>query len=361
MLIFVLQFASVFLLYFLFSATVDWEKFDVSYFAWSGLVAGLVVVAEVAWIYLTQDIWLSGAVNRDLIFSGWGTNNNMGAMITTALPFAFYLAQKKKHNSIYLILALILSVGVVFSCSRGSVVVAVPVAIISYIYAFVKTKDKREYAITSALLVVALVIAATLFWDRAVIVFERVPAILDHADGGLVFNHSGRFEIYKQGFEIFSKHPILGDGFYFSAYEFNEFSVVDRFSNFFPPRMHNTIIQMLASCGFVGLLAYGFHRWQTIRLLVKRWSIENAYISLYLVSLLGMSMLDCHFFNVGPTLFYSMALAVAEFGQSCDEIEHEVAEPLDENEVDDISLLTEPHTCDIITEKDSTVQGGLLE
>ena len=311
-----IQFASVFFLYFLFSATVDWKKFDVSYFAWSGLVAGLVVVAQVIWIYLTQDIWVSEAVNRDLIYTGWGSNNNMGAMITTALPFAFYLAQKKKHNAIYLILALVLAVGVVFSCSRASALLAVPVAILSYLYAFVKTKNKREYAITSALLVALLAIAAMLFWDRATVIFERVPSIIDHVDGDLVFNHSGRFEIYRQGIEIFLKNPVLGDGFYFGGHEFAEFSIVDRFSSFFPPRMHNTIIQMLASCGIVGLLAYMFHRGQTIWVLVKRWSAENAYLSLYLFSLLGMSMLDCHFFNVGPTLFYSMALAVAEFGQN---------------------------------------------
>ena len=30
--------------------------------------------------------------------------------------------------------------------------------------------------------------------------------------------------------------------------------------------------------------------------------------------LLLCSLLDCHFFNIGPTLFYSMALA---FGEHC--------------------------------------------
>ena len=308
-----IQFASVFLLYYIFSATVDWERFDIDYFAWSGLVPGFVVLAELIWIYLTRDIWLDGAVNRDVIYTGWGVNNNVGAIMVTSIPFAFYFAGKKKHNSVYLILALILFIGVVFSCSRGSAVVAIPVAVLSYIYAFSKTKNKKEFGVTSALLVAVLVIAVAFFWDRAMIIFERVPSVVDLVDGVVVFNHSGRFEIYEQGIEIFLKHPILGDGFYFAEYNIDEFSVVDRFSSFFPPRMHNTIIQMLATCGIVGLLAYAYHRLQTICLFVRRWSVGRAYIAVYMLALLGMSLLDCHFFNVGPTLFYSIALAVVEF------------------------------------------------
>ena len=36
-----------------------------------------------------------------------------------------------------------------------------------------------------------------------------------------------------------------------------------------------------------------------------------AYIDLRVLVLLGCSLLDCHLFNIGPTLYYSMALAFA--------------------------------------------------
>jgi O-antigen ligase len=95
---------------------------------------------------------------------------------------------------------------------------------------------------------------------------------------------------------------------------------VAEFSAFFPSRWHNTIIQLLASCGVVGLLAYCYHRYQTIRLFVKKRTTVNVYIGIYIVTLLGMSLLDCHFFNVGPVLFYSIALAVMEYGKSMDKV-----------------------------------------
>ena len=311
-----IQFASVFLLYYIFSVTVDWESFDVDSFAWAGLVPGFVVIAELVWIYLTGDIWLEGAVNRDAIYTGWGTYNNMGAIIVFAIPFAFYLAQKRKHNAIYLILAAILFVGALLSCSRGGILFAVIVTLLSYVYTLIKTENKKEFGITSALLATLFAVAVIAFREKAMLIFERVPSIADFVDGEVVFNSESRFRIYEAAFERFLRNPILGQGFYCRDFAFDEFSTVERFSSFFPPRMHNTVIQILATCGAVGIIAYLYHRLQTVSLFVKRRSVGKAYIAIYMLALLGMSLLDCHFFNVGPTLFYSMALAVVEFGEN---------------------------------------------
>ena len=311
-----IQFLSIFFLYFVFSATVDWKKFNFDYFAWSGLVAGFVVLAELAWLYVTQEVWIDGAISRDMLYTGWGTYNNMGAIITTAIPFAFYLAQRKKFSSAYLIIVLVLNIGTLFSCSRSSIVFAALVTLLSYVYTFVKTENKKEFAITSVLLAVSFTAAAVILRERVADVFQHIPPIAESIDGETIFGDSGRLEIYREGLKRFLQKPIAGQGFFSHDYDFYEFSTVESFSNFFPPRLHNTIIQILSTCGIIGILAYAYHRTQTVCLLVKKRSIENVYIGIYLLGLLGMSLLDCHFFNVGPTLFYSIALAVAEFSQS---------------------------------------------
>ena len=46
--------------------------------------------------------------------------------------------------------------------------------------------------------------------------------------------------------------------------------------------------------------------------MLKNPTAGKAFISISLLALLGTSLLDSHFFNVGPVLFYSMALAFAE-------------------------------------------------
>lgn len=317
-----IQSLSLFLLYFLFSATIQWERFNTDYFAYIGLVTGFVVVFELAWVYLTGDIIVDGVVDRVKICTGWGTYNNMGAIIALAIPFAFYFACKKRHCGVYLLFALLLMVGVVFSCSRSSMVCAAITFIISFIYTFIKANNKKEFRILSLVLVVGFVACELIFFESAKGMFESVPNIADIIEGDVVFNDSGRFTIYVEGCKAFLRNPIFGQTFYSFDYDLFDFSEVNQFSEFFPPRWHNTFIQLLASCGLVGFWAYLYHRYQTISLFVKKRTQINVYIGIYIFTLLCLSMIDCHFFNVGPTLVYSMGLAVMEYGQAFDKADN---------------------------------------
>jgi hypothetical protein len=82
--------------------------------------------------------------------------------------------------------------------------------------------------------------------------------------------------------------------------------------NFIPPRWHNTIIQILASCGLVGMAAYLIHRLQTVAVLFIHPEKPKVFIFLSILSLLLISLMDCHLFNIGPTIYYSVALAFFE-------------------------------------------------
>lgn len=313
-----IQALSILLLYFVYSATIDWERFNVDHFAYIELITGFVVVFQLFWIYYTCDVLVDGVIDRTKIITGWGVYNNIGAMIAIAIPFAFYFACRKKHGGIYLILAFCLLLGVIFSCSRGSIVCALISFLISYIYTFVKAKNKKEIWISSLIIFSILAIGCFIYQDSIKETFRNVPKIADIVDGHIVWGHSGRLEIYIEGWKTFLKNPIFGQSFYSLDYDLAEFSKVDKFSSFFPPRWHNTFIQIVASCGLVGLGAYLFHRYQTIRLFIKKRNTANAYIAISIFTLLCLSMLDCHFFNVGPALVYSMALAVMEYNKASD-------------------------------------------
>jgi hypothetical protein len=47
-------------------------------------------------------------------------------------------------------------------------------------------------------------------------------------------------------------------------------------------------------------------------LFIKKKSRATTFIGISILALLLMSLVDCHFFNVGPVLFYSIVLAVME-------------------------------------------------
>ena len=115
------------------------------------------------------------------------------------------------------------------------------------------------------------------------------------------------------GLKQFRQYPIFGGSFYPQG-EFVpwDWADLEAFSSFFPPRWHCTLVQIAASCGIVGLAAYVFHRVQTVCMMVRRRNVEKLFIGLYILALLAAGLLDNHFFNIGPVLMYSMALAFAE-------------------------------------------------
>lgn len=314
-----IQIVAIGLLYIVFSATVKWNDFNSEYLAWIGLTTGLLVFAELFWIYFTQDVMQEGVIVRANIWNGWGVYNNIGAMIAMAIPFAFYFACEKRNSGIYLLLAILLMIGVIFSCSRGSIVFATVSFFISFFYTFIKAKSKKQFRMVSVVSGTVFVLVGVVHSDRLQEIFMSVPDIFNIVDGEMFFNDSDRIEIYVEGLKAFLKNPIFGQSFYSIDYKLPDFSELETFSSFFPARWHNTIIQLLASCGIVGLLAYLFHRYQTIQLIIKKHTTINIYIGIYIFTLISLSMVDCHFFNVGPTLFYSMALAVMEYGQSSDQ------------------------------------------
>ncbi|MBQ7392243.1 MAG: O-antigen ligase family protein, partial [Clostridia bacterium] len=229
---------------------------------------------------------------------------------------AFYFAARKKRSSIFLVIGYLLLIMVILSCSRGSIVGAVFAFFASLVYTFIKCNNKKEFRIAALAMLGIVVVSLLIFHKQLAPIFSHVPVIgqVDE-NGSLVVNDSGRFNIYKNGWESFLRNPIFGQSFYPVEFDIYSFANLAQFNSFFPPRWHNTVIQLLASCGIVGMLAYGYHRFDTIRLYIKKRSLTNTYVAFCIITLLLMSLLDCHFFNVGPVLFYSIALAVMEFGQ----------------------------------------------
>ena len=124
-----------------------------------------------------------------------------------------------------------------------------------------------------------------------------------------------RLETYVEGFRQFSKFPVFGGSFFPLKKDLYQWAFDGTtFAYLFPPRWHNTLIQLVATGGVACLAAYVVHRIQTIRLFTKNFSGEKLFVGLSIAVLLLTSMVDCHFFNLGPALLYSAMLAVVEFG-----------------------------------------------
>lgn len=294
--------------YFLFCGGVDWEEVDKEYFSWIGVSVGCVLLAEILWLYLTADVIIDGSIERDNLYTGWGICNNIGGMLIMMIPFAFHLSLKRYYRNWFgVLVASAFLLGAYFTCSRAAMIIGTVIYLLCFFLMLRYAQDRRQPTLMFLFFVVCLVLIVVVRWDRVKVLFEFI------LKRGLKL--SKRDIVYTDGLKLFLKNPLLGTTFYppaeLAPYDFSSSEV---FSNFFPARWHNTIVQLLACCGLFGLVAYSLHRVQTLKLFFRQPSARILFTATSVLALLIASLVDCHFFNIGPVLFYSMALA---FGENC--------------------------------------------
>ncbi len=272
--------------------------------------AGLLL--EVVGMYLTPTAIAkikNGTFIRDDLKCGWGIYNNMGGMMAMLLPAPFYLACAKKRGWLYLFVASFFMLGVIFTQSRGACLAGAATYLVGIIFTVIYTpKEKRK----ACLLSLGVIAVCILLIGGILLAWEDNPILGPMLGKGA--DDSGRFELYKSGLKTFLQSPILGTGFYGAIdagiYQHAWKVIPDDF--FIPPRYHNTVVQLLATGGVVALLAYLFHRFQTVLLAFKNPAPHKTFLGLCICAHLLASLLDCHVFNLGPGLTYGIILLCME-------------------------------------------------
>ena len=307
------QIVSLCVTYFFFFYTVDWSKRKVSDGATLFTIVGIGMFLEVVGMYLKPDVLqkiMDETFTRKDLESGWGIYNNVGGMMAMLMPAPFYFAVTQKRGWRYVLLASLLMVGVVLSQSRGAIVCGSVAYIASAVFAFIyspKSERKASIITFASVCVVVIVSFLVLYLNK-----DNITILTSMLQSGL--DDSGRFEIYITGLKQFCEAPFFGNGFYCSeglVFQYGQ-EFIPTEGYFLPPRYHNTVVQLLASCGVVGLLAYGFHRYQTIKLFIKNPAPHKTFLAMGLLAHALASLLDCHMFNMGPGLTYGVMLLFAE-------------------------------------------------
>ncbi|MBR5023085.1 MAG: O-antigen ligase family protein [Oscillospiraceae bacterium] len=302
-----IQFVAVAGLYWLFSGSVKWEQAPKAYVYWMGICVGYVLVAELLSIYLTKQIWVGGTIHREHIFTGWGNYNSMGALFAMMIPLPFYLAVKGRFTWFGLLSSFVFLAALLFTCSRVSMIMGAVIFVISYVFYLIHSRHAKGRIVIYAISALIPIVVLTVFW-------KEIQSLLGRMSDIGFESIAERSKGYAEGIKQFLKYPIFGGTFF--PVNFKELYVwaqVDNFTALFPPRWHNTVIQLLATGGVVCLFGYIVHRVQTVKLFLKNPSGDKTFVALSILALLLASLLDCHFFNVGPVLLYSAMLAFTEF------------------------------------------------
>ncbi len=312
----IVQILSLSFFYFYFYFTVDWEKTDKRYIfiVFTAIAAGL--LAEIVGMYFQSGILTAENPHRSMLYTGWGIYNNVGGVMAMCMPAPFYFTLKAKKNGwLFTLLGCLYMLGVILTQSRSAILCGGMVFVAAAVIVLVKTRGKDRVISASlfGVLAAALIVAVILLRSNISSLFTSLFS-MDLSD-------NGRFEIYRNCFAAFREAPVFGMGFYHTpgvvmtndgVMQHVVFPNTSIDLGFIPPRAHNTILQLLASGGIVALIAYLFHRGQTLFLFFRRPTTEKTVIFLCIAALLLASLLDCHFFNFGPGLLYSCLLISAE-------------------------------------------------
>ncbi len=295
--------------YLLFSAFLQYDKKSIDYFMGCLVGVGLLICAELIFAYFTTVAYdAAGNIIKESVVLGWGVWTNIGCMLVFFMPACFYFAASHPHGWIAYGLGLLHYLCILLSQSRAALLVGTLSLLLCLVYLCIKGKNRKQNLIFTAILAACGVLVVVLFSDK---LFSLVNNFLEKG-----FDDNGRYSLWSSAWDAFLRAPVFGSGFYDTC-------SYDGWSTFGMPQMcHNTVLQFFGSIGAVGILAYGYHRFETIKLFFKKPNATKIFLGICILGFLLFGMLDVVFFIGYTNIFYMMMLLFMQYSEKPEQKEY---------------------------------------
>jgi len=283
-----------------FLVTVEWNKDSFSFVCDCATVMAAVIAVQMGLLYVTDSVFRNLVSNdphraKGMIWLGWAPSNLIAITIAIVLPLVLYRMCTAKYSLIYFAVALIAVIAMIYTFCRNTALFALPMFLAVSVFALVKAKDKGALRI-------AYGVTAGLGGVLILIFLPQITGSLNFFESrGL--GDSGRFELYRKAVDHFLTWPVFGVGFGHLTGGAERIGV---------SLYHNHLLQFLASMGIVGLVVYGFHRFQTVRLLIKKRDKVNIFIFISIGMVVLTGLLDNTLFNPMMLILYTVMLVMLE-------------------------------------------------
>ncbi len=215
------------------------------------LAVAFTIVSEVIFIYFDNRIIRDGIIYKFDIRNGWGIHNNFAGLLCICVPFLSYAAIKESSRNTRLIYAfglLYACAGILLTLSRNGILL-MAILLTGAFIVLIKSAHPRKPLVFDVLLtsLALIVLLVALFCDE----IQKLLTVLLESGFGL----NGREELYRQGIGHFLSNPIFGVGWFKCNPDTSSIP-----PNSFAPafKYHNIAVQLLASCGIVGLFGWLF-------------------------------------------------------------------------------------------------------
>ena len=213
--------------------------------------------------------------------------NNGSTMLMLAMPFAFYYSRR---NYAAFLLGIFIYLEILLTGSRGGLLFgAAELGLCCLTMIILDKKHRKINIITVCVCLIAVLVLGKFFEE---LIRYTIQRMLNPSE------NSTRIELYKRGINDFKTSPIIGRGI---AYMGNR--DVHPSAKHALCWYHNSIIQVAASCGAVGIAAFTFLNVQRIRVFIKNISFFAIIMLLSFIGLEMMSLVNPGIFVPVPYLF----------------------------------------------------------
>lgn len=267
------------------------------------ILVSWILVVELLNVYIVSIApgWVDWLSKGEILF-GWGVSNTCACLLSIQVPLLFYGIYRGTHVIPASLTVVAVLVAIVCTLSRSALLFTSIVLVVCLLYACCFSKHRKSFIFTSLGMIALVGVLCLIFRDR-------VRSILNYFSF-VGFDDSGRFRVWRLSLEHALLNPVFGVGFYGETI-LGSLNTGQSYTTFYPEFRHNTLIEMLASCGIVGLVGYLYMRVCSLTIFFKRLSVEKIFLGLSIFTFLLECMLDIFTFSIYPVFFYNFALAAA--------------------------------------------------
>ncbi len=261
----------------------------------------LCAAAIVTLLLLYEYISRRNELSEKLTVIPFQWRNNGSTILMLTMPFAFYYS--RKHFAAYL-LGIFLYLEILLAGSRGGLLFGAVELGICCITMIILDRRHRKKEIITVIICLALVTVLGKYFEE--LIRYTIDRMMNPAE------NSVRIELYKRGIADFKASPFIGRGI---AYMGNR--DVHPSAKHALCWYHNSVIQVAASCGCVGIAAFTFLNILRIRTFIRNISFFSIIMFISFAGLEMMSLVNPGIFVPVPYLLtVSVYFIVMEFQNS---------------------------------------------
>lgn len=230
----------------------------------------IVIIAQmITYFFRTEN--LASALTYKAMSLGWAITNSVAVIFAMGIPLCFYLAREYKFQFGFMLLATIFYAFIFITHARSMMLVGSVIYFICLILSFVRLNKWQAAAHLVLVIGVGLFLCINYF-DK---VFEQFI--------NMGLDDNGRMELYTYYWAQFKENVWFGMGF-FNDTVFQEDGMV---------RVHNTVLQILASTGIVGVVSFIPIYFQRYKSLFINMSWFKVFAIISYAAFAGYGLVDC--------------------------------------------------------------------